>query len=197
MISIVDIGASDVTEGAMTVQAGNSDDEEFQAFEATPVFGQLGLASRPYPADTSACQALLAETPASAQVVAMRDTRNAAVLATLEPGDSVVFSTGPALIRIYLRENGEVQVTNCSKTVVGDGVAAKAVAIAEMCEAEITKVVDAVKSLCDAITGGVPAAGSADGGTALLASIAPGIASAKASLTGVPASTAAAKLFSE
>lgn len=196
MISIVDIGASEVTEGAMTVQAGNSDDEEFQAFEQLPVFGNLGIASRPYPADTSACQGLLSETPAAAQIVAMRDVRNAEVLATLEPGDSVIFSSGPALIRIYVRENGEVQVTNASKMTIG-GAAAKAVAIAEKAEAEITKVVNAVKSLCDAITGGVPAAGSADGGTALLASIAPGIASAKASLSGVPASTAAAKLFSE
>lgn len=196
MISIVDVGASEVTEGAMTVQTGNSDDEEFQVFDQVPVFGTLGVASRPYPADASACQALLAETPASVQVVAMRDVRNADVLATLEPGDSVLFSSGPALIRIYVRESGEVQVTNASKFTVG-GASAKPVSIAEKTEAEITKVVDALKSLCDAITGGVPAAGSADGGTALLASIAPGIAAAKASLAGVPASTAAAQLFTE
>lgn len=181
MISIVDIGASDVSEGAMTVQAGNSDDDEFQSFEATPVFGQLGIASRPYPADANACQALLAETPASAQVIAMRDTRNAEVLATLEPGDSVVFSTGPALIRIYLRENGEVQVTNTTKHIVGDASAAKALAIAELVEARIQTIVDA-------ITNAVPV--PQDGGAGLQATIV-------AELTGATQPVGCSKSFSE
>src|SRR5690606_37654891 len=161
MISIVDVGASEVAEGAMTVQTGSSDDEEFQVFDQVPVFGTLGVASRPYPADASACQALIAETPASVQVVAMRDVRNAEALATLEPGDSVLFSSGPALIRIYLRESGEVQVTNASKFTVG-GAGAKALAIAELVEARIQTIVDA-------ITNAVPV--PQDGGAGLQATI--------------------------
>lgn len=181
MISIVDIGASEVAEGAMVVQTGNSDDEEFQAFDDVPVFGTLGLASRPFPADASACQALIAETPASVQVVAMRDVRNADVLATLEPGDSVVFSSGPALIRIYLRENGEVQVTNASKFTVGDAGAAKALAIAELVEARIQTIVDAISNAVP-----VPQ----DGGAGLQATIV-------AALSGATQPVGCEKTFSE
>lgn len=110
VLEIVDVGSSDLdaNSSALTIQLKgpklSEDETDAESLETAPVFGALGLVSRPYPADDTG-NAQAAFIRGANVIVGMRDTRSASVVGKLSPGDVCVHSTGPKhTSRIFLKE---------------------------------------------------------------------------------------------
>lgn len=102
MIEIVKIGASELSDvtNVLMVQAKGAtyDDLEGEDYADLPVFGALGITSRPYPADENEyAEALVDRDYLDGVVIGMRDTRAASIVGLLDPGDSALHSTDAGL----------------------------------------------------------------------------------------------------
>jgi hypothetical protein len=100
-LEICTMGASSMKEGnprwQCLVPIGN-DVDDVLSFGEVAVYQALGVTSLPYPKDKDGfAEAIVAPNVGNrkAVVIGARDTRNAKVVGKMDPGDSVLHSTGP------------------------------------------------------------------------------------------------------
>jgi hypothetical protein len=100
-LEIVDLGATRVQGGNALWQGTNKvseDDGDNEPMGEGPVFQGLGLSSCAWPADANGKAEGICVRSASGRntvYVGARDTRSAAIVGNMKPGDTVVHSTGP------------------------------------------------------------------------------------------------------
>jgi hypothetical protein len=96
------LGASKVTGGVASVQAVvplTNDVDDVEPFGDVDLFQGLGITALPYPADASGnAEGVILRNCGGRDGVCIggRDTRSAAIVGNMKPGDTVVHSTGPA-----------------------------------------------------------------------------------------------------
>jgi hypothetical protein len=95
------LGASKVTGGVASVQAVvplTNDVDDVEPFGDVDLFQGLGITALPYPADASgSAEGVIIRNCGGRDAVCVgaRDTRSAAIVGNMKPGDTVVHSTGP------------------------------------------------------------------------------------------------------
>lgn len=102
-MNICEAGACSIDKetGALLVQCNSAavdEDGTAPGFGSIPMMQALGVTSMPYPADKDGHAELTVDEDVpgyTAVVTGGRDTRSAAIAGKLEPGDTVVHSTGP------------------------------------------------------------------------------------------------------
>lgn len=103
-IDIAVLGASRVIDGVTVWQANvpvANDVDDVEPFGELDIFQALGVSSLPFPKDDSGhAEAVFAEDCGGRNAVCLgaRDTRNAALVGKLKPGDTTVHSTGPGSV---------------------------------------------------------------------------------------------------
>jgi hypothetical protein len=96
------LGASKVTGGVASVQAVvplTNEIDDVEPFGDVDLFQGLGITALPYPADASgSAEGVILRNCGGRDAVCIggRDTRSAAIVGNMKPGDTVVHSTGPA-----------------------------------------------------------------------------------------------------
>jgi hypothetical protein len=113
MPELVDIGAAKRDEKtnellvqAKTEQIGATPDDA-PGLDAAPVFGQLGIAAIPWPADERGnAQGIKEDAPGHNGIITgMRDARAAGIVEELGPGETCIHSTGPDFdTRLFLKK---------------------------------------------------------------------------------------------
>jgi hypothetical protein len=102
-LCIVEIGATNLaSNGILTAQCKGVSDED--DYSDCPIFGQLGITARAYQSDDNGrAEAIIDENTGT--IIASRDTRVAAVVGNIVPGDTCLHSTGPVQsARIFCKE---------------------------------------------------------------------------------------------
>ena len=101
ILDIVELGTSLVKEGVALWQGITSISEEEgddEPMGESDVFQSLGISSMPFPSDDAGfCEGLCVREIAGRDTcfLGARDTRSAAIVGNLKPGDTVMHSTGP------------------------------------------------------------------------------------------------------
>lgn len=112
IFTICTVGASEQNSSTSVLSAqciGSASDDPTLESEAeqyqADVFGALGVTSMPYPKDDTGYAEAYVDTTRG-NVIAMRDTRVASIVGQMDPGDTVIHSTGPnQAARIFLKED--------------------------------------------------------------------------------------------
>ena len=114
MSDLVDIGASQLTNGVPTVQCkgGTNGGSDAVDYGQVPMFCTLGLTAMPYPAtkDGNAQGIVDHDVPGlDGALLGARDTRTAKIVGNLKPGETCVHSTGPRqAAQLQLKEDQQI-----------------------------------------------------------------------------------------
>lgn len=102
------------------------DDQDAERFGPTAVYQALGFASQPWPADESGhAECILFRNCGGRPAVCIggSDTRTASVIGNLQPGDTVVYSTGPNQAAQLQLKEAKRQTVLVTKTPSGENMA--------------------------------------------------------------------------
>lgn len=106
--------SSQLDNGGLLVSTARSTSDVFISGLDSPVWGQIGFASRPAkPTDTGAAEAVLIPFGSQDQVIATRDLR-CTLPAGLAPGETVIYAGGPTNAgtgEIRLQDDGQAEIT--------------------------------------------------------------------------------------
>ena len=101
ILDIVELGTSLIKDGVALWQGITSitdEDGDDEPMGESDVFQSLGVSSMPYPSDDDGfCEGICVREIAGRDTcfIGARDTRSAAIVGNLKPGDTVLHSTGP------------------------------------------------------------------------------------------------------
>lgn len=95
------------------------DETDAETFGPVAVYQALGISSAPWPKDGNGqAECLVARNVGGRHAVALggRDSRTAAVIGNMQPGDTIVHSTGPNLAAQLQLKEGKLQAVLVTKT---------------------------------------------------------------------------------
>lgn len=92
MLDIQDVNTSKIDDnGNVLVDTKQADGQDYTD---TPVYGQLGIAAKPFPqTEAGKAQAMIATEILDGCIIGMRDVRSSTVYGELQDGDTAVYST--------------------------------------------------------------------------------------------------------